>query len=112
MLGSQCTPLALHASTACAQRGLNPRPCCRTWRSARGRAASSRRRLQGLRGDALKQAQAAARAAVDALMLSDAPLLFPPGRLALAAMRSGCNKARTCPATLACLPTAASGAAL
>jgi hypothetical protein len=58
--------------------------------------------LQGLRGDALKQAQAAARAAVDALMLSDAPLLFPPGQLALAAMRSGCNKARP---PFVCMPS-------
>ncbi len=48
--------------------------------------------LQELGGDTLAQARAAARAAVDALMLTDAPLLFPPGQLALAAMRSGCNK--------------------
>ena len=37
-------------------------------------------------------AKRAARAAADALMLTDAPLLFPPGQLALAAMRSGFNK--------------------
>ena len=50
--------------------------------------------LQGLTGAALKQARAASAAAVDALMLSDAPLLFPPGQLALAALRSGCNQVR------------------
>lgn len=50
--------------------------------------------LQALSAGALKQARGAAHAAVDALMLSDAPLLFPPGQLALAAMRSGFNKAR------------------
>ncbi|EIE26696.1 cyclin-like protein [Coccomyxa subellipsoidea C-169] len=50
--------------------------------------------LQELGGDTLAQARAAARAAVDALMLTDAPLLFPPGQLALAAMRSGCNKVK------------------
>lgn len=48
--------------------------------------------LQGLKGESLAMARAAAKAAVDALMLTDAPLLFPPGQLALAAMRSGCNK--------------------
>ena len=37
-------------------------------------------------------AKKAARAAADALMLTDASLLFPPGQLALAAMRSGFNK--------------------
>ena len=30
--------------------------------------------------------------AAEALMLSDAPLLFPPGQLALAAVRSGLRK--------------------
>jgi len=39
-------------------------------------------------------AKGAARAAADALMLTDASLLFPPGQLALAAMRSGFNKVR------------------
>ena len=48
--------------------------------------------LQEVGGESLAQARAAARAAVDALMLTDAPLIFPPGQLALAAMRSGCNK--------------------
>ena len=64
--------------------------------------------LQGLGREQLKQARGAARAAVDALMLSDAPLLFPPGQLALAAMRSGFNKARSaarvCGTDGACLP--------
>ena len=48
--------------------------------------------LQELKGESLVMARAAAKAAVDALMLTDAPLVFPPGQLALAAMRSGCNK--------------------
>ena len=37
----------------------------------------------------LGQVRAKSLAAVDALMLTDAPLLFPPGQLALAALRSG-----------------------
>ena len=53
--------------------------------------------LQALSGDTVKRARGAAHAAVDALMLSDAPLLFPPGQLALAAMRSGFNKASAVP---------------
>ena len=40
----------------------------------------------------LSDARRAARAAADALLLTDAPLLFPPGQLGLAAMRSGFNK--------------------
>lgn len=48
--------------------------------------------LQELKGESLTKARTAAKAAVDALMLTDAPLVFPPGQLALAAMRSGCNK--------------------
>lgn len=40
----------------------------------------------------LAKAKAVAFSAADALMLSDAPLLHAPGRLALAAVRSGFNK--------------------
>lgn len=36
----------------------------------------------------LERIRVKATAAADALMLSDAPLLFPPGQLALAALRS------------------------
>lgn len=39
--------------------------------------------------DALSAAHAKSRAALDHLMLTDAPLLHPPGALAVAAMRSG-----------------------
>lgn len=39
--------------------------------------------------EALSAAHAKARAAVDVLMLTDAPLLYPPGLLAVAALRSG-----------------------
>ena len=35
-----------------------------------------------------KRVRAKALAAIDALMLTDAPLLYPPGQLALAALRS------------------------
>lgn len=48
--------------------------------------------LQDLTQQQVADANRAARAAADALMLTDAPLLFPPGQLALAAMRSGFNK--------------------
>ncbi len=42
--------------------------------------------------DVLARVAAAATAAVDALMQSDAPLLHPPGQLALAALCSGCRR--------------------
>jgi hypothetical protein len=42
----------------------------------------------------LARLRGAAAAGLDALMLTDAPLLFPPGQLALAALRSGVRKAR------------------
>jgi hypothetical protein len=40
-------------------------------------------------GKQLSQIRAKSLAAIDALMLTDAPLIFPPGQLALAALRSG-----------------------
>lgn len=42
----------------------------------------------------LSRVRAKSLAAVDALMLTDAPLLFPPGQLALAALRSGMKAVR------------------
>lgn len=42
----------------------------------------------------LGRARAVAYSAADALLLSDAPLLHAPGRLAMAAVRSGFSKAR------------------
>lgn len=48
--------------------------------------------LEGVTEQQLADTKKAARAAADALVLTDAPLLFPPGQLALAAMRSGFNK--------------------
>ncbi len=54
--------------------------------------ASSSAALQDITEQQMANAKKAARAAADALMLTDAPLLFPPGQLALAAMRSGFNK--------------------
>lgn len=50
--------------------------------------------LVGLQESTAQSAHRAALAAVDALMLTDAPLRFSPGQLALAALRSGFNKAR------------------
>ena len=47
---------------------------------------------QGITEQQISDARRAARAAADALLLTDAPLLFPPGQLGLAAMRSGFNK--------------------
>lgn len=44
--------------------------------------------------DQLVAAHAAARSAVGTLLLSDAPLLFPPGLLAVAALRSGLRSVR------------------
>ena len=48
--------------------------------------------LQQASSEALAKARASAMTAAEALMLSDAPLLFPPGQLALAAVRSGLRK--------------------
>ena len=42
--------------------------------------------------DGLARLRGLGAAAVDALMLTDAPLLFPPGQLALAGLRSGVRK--------------------
>eukprot|EP00887_Chlorella_sp_A99_P004352 scaffold15.g4352.t1 len=50
--------------------------------------------LAGLAEEQLAKAKASAYAAADALMLSDAPLLRPPGQLALAALRSAFHEAR------------------
>ena len=63
------------AAEAEAAAGLDP-----------GLAAAARSEEQ------LGRARAAANSAADALMLGDAPLLHSPGRLALAAMRSGFSK--------------------
>ena len=49
---------------------------------------------QQLPEEILKQAQAKAHGAVDVLMLTDAPLLFSPGQLALAALRSALKNVR------------------
>lgn len=59
-----------------------------------GAAAAARHDpgLAGLDEGLLARARAAAYAAADTLMLSDAPLLHAPGRLALAAVRSAFNK--------------------
>ncbi|PRW44298.1 Cyclin-H1-1 [Chlorella sorokiniana] len=48
--------------------------------------------MAGLAEPQLDKVRAAAYSAADALMLSDAPLLHTPGRLALAALRSGFGK--------------------
>ncbi|KAK9809925.1 hypothetical protein WJX72_001822 [[Myrmecia] bisecta] len=45
--------------------------------------------LQKAEAAHITKAKQAAKAAVDALMLTDAPLLFSPGQIALAALRSG-----------------------
>ena len=63
------------AAAAEAAAGLDP-----------GLAAAARTEEQ------LGRARAAANSAADALMLGDAPLLHSPGRLALAAVRSGFSK--------------------
>lgn len=48
--------------------------------------------MAGLADEQLDKVRAAAYSAADALMLSDAPLVHAPGRLALAALRSGFGK--------------------
>lgn len=48
--------------------------------------------MAGLSEEQVSKAKQAAMSAADALMMSDAPLLHTPGRLALAALRSGFSK--------------------
>ena len=55
-------------------------------------AGSAGPELSNLGTGQLQQAKASAYAAVDALMLTDAPLLHSPGQLALAATRSAFTK--------------------
>lgn len=50
--------------------------------------------MAGLSEEQVSKAKQAAMSAADALMMSDAPLLHTPGRLALAALRSGFSKVR------------------
>lgn len=50
--------------------------------------------MPALAPEQLEKARSGAYSAADALMLSDAPLLHTPGRLALAALRSGFSKVR------------------
>lgn len=53
------------------------------------------------KNDSLARIRAKSMAASDALMLTDAPLLFSPAQLALAALRSGVRSVRTlCPPSL------------
>ena len=64
------------------------------WQSG-GRAPAAAPLDSGLRAlsdKQLAQARSAAGAAADSLMLTDAPLIFPPGQLALAAMRAAFRK--------------------
>lgn len=60
--------------------------------------------LAGLTDEQLAKVKASAYAAADALMLTDAPLLRPPGQLALAAVRSAFNKVRGRPVESAVAP--------
>ena len=53
--------------------------------------------LLAVSGGQLARAREAATAAVSLLLLTDAVLLYPPGQLALAAMRTGFRKAREGP---------------
>ena len=62
-----------------------------------GGAAPLDEALLRLSDEQLARARGAAAAAADALLLTDAALLFPPGQLALAAMRAGFRKARSKP---------------
>ena len=62
------------------------------WESEDGSAAALDGSLRSLTDEQLARAQAAAGAAADSLMLTDAPLMFPPGQLALAAMRAAFRK--------------------
>ena len=64
------------------------------WQSAEGAPAAAPLDggLRGLTDKQLAQARSAAGAAADSLMLTDAPLMFPPGQLALAAMRAAFRK--------------------
>lgn len=76
------------ATTACRRRRTQDIDSKRS-----GAAAASEELDAGLAAASASQvesAKGAAQGALAALLLSDAPLLYPPGQLALAALRSGC----------------------
>ena len=70
------------------------------WESGEGLAAHLDDRLRSLTDEQLARARAAAGAAADSLTLTDAPLMFPPGQLALAAMRAAFRKVSSLPSLL------------
>lgn len=63
------------------------------WRADKAQAGTA---LQQLDAAGVTKAQGAAHAAVEALMLTDAPLLYSPSLLALAALRAGFRKVESC----------------
>ena len=59
------------------------------WKADAGEAGEVLHRLDAA---GISKARGAAQAALDALMLTDAPLLYSPSLLALAALRAGFRK--------------------
>ena len=57
-------------------------------------AANTDEALRKLDAAGMSKAKGAAQAALDALMLTDAPLLYSPSLVALAALRAGFRKVR------------------
>ena len=78
-VGSQSFPLGPYAA--------------QPWEDGHAPAAALDGGLRALSAEQLAQARSAAGAAAESLMLTDAPLMFPPGQLALAAMRAAFRKA-------------------
>jgi hypothetical protein len=80
--------LLVHASTlVCAMQDI---AACRD--AASQQRADVDEGLLAMSDEALQAARVGAYAAADALLLTDAPLLFTHGQLALAAVRSACSK--------------------
>jgi len=97
-----------HSNGSAAGQGVVLGPyASQLWQSAEGAPAAAPldSGLRALSDKQLAQARSAAGAAADSLMLTDAPLMFPPGQLALAAMRAAFRKVSSRCVLLACRHT-------
>lgn len=74
------------------------------WRADAGSSADAG--IRAAPAPSLQQAHAAAKTALNATMLTDAPLLHPPGLLALAAMHFGFQQVRAALRMRLCTVTA------
>ena len=88
---SQANGSATHDNAGSPAVALGPY-ALQSWRTEGAPTEPLDSGLRALSDKQLTQARSAAGAAADSLMLTDAPLMFPPGQLALAAMRAAFRK--------------------